>query len=616
MMAVTLSTLGCERSNAVARGELVDFPPNLGGVVPPDGDDDNARTRVSVLDVLGFGDEISAELPEPETLAGYEFEAFLGAVPVIVVDGLDGGDEVGLALYGPRDDIGVWGEAVTWTATVEDGSLTIDGFEIQAAGMYFVLVQALNATSKGSFTLRLGCQGNCGAPSCVDLEPCDLVCPRGFSHDAEGCRVCACEGPSTCDAEEGCRPGERCDPAGRCVPDADPCSDCPPMSDPVCGADGVTYGNACRARCVDVDPVSRGPCARDDACGHNRQCPEEQSCRAGLCVIDACDCSPVVAPVCSATGRQYQNECLLRCVPEEEIAYRAPCLDDRCFDDDHCPSDAMCLPVPQRANIVRCERDIDAPECVRTCQRVRDPHCEAGDACGGQAVCYRAPSRTRGICRPLCDPSADLESPRGCGRGQNCAVVDGVPGTPPDAGICLAQCGPQGVCPTGSQCRPDRSGEPACLLCECDLEPEAPVCGVDNLTYRNPCEARCSGITRFRPGRCEGTASCICGAEWAPVCGLDGVLYINACEARCAEVPRANFWFCLDDTPPRTPCRRDAECEVTGAEGELCSAVPSSVDVSLSAGARCLAERGDCQCLGDTCGWAPTREVATCLPPP
>jgi len=38
--------------------------------------------------------------------------------------------------------------------------------------------------------------------------------------------------------------------------------------------------------------------------------------------------------------------------------------------------------------------------------------------------------------------------------------------------------------------------------CICTLQYD-PVCGCNNITYGNACQAECSGITDFKPGECD-----------------------------------------------------------------------------------------------------------------
>lgn len=98
--------------------------------------------------------------------------------------------------------------------------------------------------------------------------------------------------------------------------------ECPTIYDPVCGADGRTYGNACAAGCEDVEIVHEGACALS----------------GGACEIDS-DCTDYRDGVGGCCGA-----CLASSMPRpDEVACFAPCQER--FDCG-CAFDLQCRASP------------------------------------------------------------------------------------------------------------------------------------------------------------------------------------------------------------------------------------------------------------------------------
>lgn len=232
---------------------------------------------------------------------------------------------------------------------------------------------------------------------------------------------------------------------------AEPCI-CPSIAAPVCGVDGETYGNACEARCADVEVRHDGPC---------RSLPDD------------CICTTEVAPVCGADGQTYNNACLAGCAGVR-VLHEGACRPGTCLawwqgwyvdeETGRCTygeTSGCSNPFPY-ATRAACEADQGEDLCADFAYTLcrDDSVCRRGEACV-------FPSD---LCVPsscACDP--ETGEPAGCTR-------DCVRGQ----GVCTAIAPDDCVCPTVWQ----------------------PVCGADGVTYGNACMAACAGVVVRHEGAC------------------------------------------------------------------------------------------------------------------
>lgn len=138
---------------------------------------------------------------------------------------------------------------------------------------------------------------------------------------------------------------------------------------------------------------------------------------------------------------------------------------------------------------------------------------------------------------PEPDASGDVRQGELCSDSRECAPEE-------YCAVAEGECGARGTC----ELRPT----------EC--EPDRPVCGCDEATYKSACDAQAAGVSVDYQGECAppgclsnaecgtgeycakasgdcgGYGACTpkpvtCSAAYVPVCGCNGFTYSNACKA-------------------------------------------------------------------------------------
>ncbi len=163
------------------------------------------------------------------------------------------------------------------------------------------------------------CPPSCEADAqCPQGSTCEGIAMRSDQCDEVECeRICVrSQAPTRCERPSDCLSGFVCT-EGICTL---PCN-CSPVYSPVCGVDGLTYFNACVARCASREVASVGACCDPqglDACDlrcENGFALDGDGCDICQCrEAPPCECEPVVNPVCGSDGQTHRNPCEARCV--------------------------------------------------------------------------------------------------------------------------------------------------------------------------------------------------------------------------------------------------------------------------------------------------------------
>eukprot|EP00877_Chromochloris_zofingiensis_P011002 jgi/Chrzof1/6155/Cz17g13140.t1 len=222
-----------------------------------------------------------------------------------------------------------------------------------------------------------------------------------------------------------------------------------------------------------------------------------------------------------------------------------PCASARCLDgytckDDYCGDcSAKCVPLTGNSASKKCSAGVKAVECATNpCTFT---------LCAENTVCE---VNNCGECKANCVPISEATPPPNesiCPDGStpvNCFADPCMFKNCPGNQACVSSyCG--GCIAT---CVKDKSSKEPCI---CTRE-YMPVCGKDNNTYSNKCEAACQKVKIAYSGSCKGTdTSCNCIEVYAQVCGEDGITYSNECKAACASTRVAYTGTCKQTQKPK-----------------------------------------------------------------
>ncbi len=362
---------------------------------------------------------------------------------------------------------------------------------------------------------------------------------------------------------------------------------------PVCGCDGITYGNACEAQTLGIVNYTAGPCA--DECIDEALINEVFTCEVYIAPVCGCDgitypnecyaqnagvtyydygfceypgCNNTIDPVCGDNGITYPNACFADLAG---VGYTAGTCDFGCSDAGCGIASAADLPWLFEAidNQDACSaflfdyqgQDVIVLTTSLESQALDSPAYIVYD-CEGSALCsYSGETLDEEQCSAVgilpedlldaqilynfgCTPfdildilSVDCSDVCYANQGVLCSFeyipVCGCDGET-YLNACVALTAGIASWTEGGPCLDQCIDEEAIVVeANCPLFVD-PVCGCNGISYANECYAQADGVTYFTPGYCLFD---ICNQAVDPVCGANGVTYANSCFAELSGQP-------------------------------------------------------------------------------
>ena len=279
---------------------------------------------------------------------------------------------------------------------------------------------------------------------------------------------------------------------------------CPEDGTPVCGNDGLTYSNDCKAACAGAEVAAEGVCSPSIS-----NVPEAQQ--------DPCACAVAYDPVCGQDGSTYSNDCEAGCAGVT-IAAKGECKDDP-------------LIAGEQGDEPKKKKKKEEVEGGCFCAMIYEPVCgEDGKTYSNrcQADCHKVAIAAAGECAQDMVVIAAASNTTDCACTRKYEPVCGKDGKT-YGNKCQADCQNLQVAARG-ECVQDAGVTAPVKACVCSRT-YVPVCGQDKKMYNNRCLADCAKVR-------------VCASTYVLVCGRDKKTYKNQCLADCAKVKVAAKGAC------------------------------------------------------------------------